>query len=50
MTRPRPPRAVEPWKKKKKKRYGQITGSFEHGNEPSVSITRGEFLEYLRNC
>jgi hypothetical protein len=26
---------------------GSVTGSFGHGNEPSVSIKGGEFLDYL---
>jgi len=27
---------------------GQVTGSCKRGNEPSVSIKRGEFLDWLR--
>jgi hypothetical protein len=26
---------------------GPVTGSFEHGNEPSMSIKGGEFLDQL---
>jgi len=28
----------------------QVTGSCEHGNEPSGSTERGKFLDQLRNC
>jgi hypothetical protein len=28
--------------------YGPVMSSFEHGNEPSVSIKCGEFLDKLR--
>jgi hypothetical protein len=30
-------------------RQGSVVGSCEHGNKPLVSITDGEFLDYLRN-
>ena len=30
--------------------YGQVAGLRECGNEPSVSIKCGEFLEELRTC
>jgi hypothetical protein len=29
---------------------GQVEGSFECGNELSVSIKRGEFLDFLKKC
>jgi len=31
-------------------RYGQVGGSCESGNKPSVSMKSGEFLDYLRHC
>jgi hypothetical protein len=30
--------------------HREITGCYEHGNEPPVSIKHGKFLDYLRNC
>jgi len=27
-----------------------VAGSFEHGNETSVSIKSGEFLDWLSDC
>jgi hypothetical protein len=30
--------------------YGQVTGSCKCGNEPSGSVKRGEFLDWLRAC
>jgi len=27
---------------------GQVAGTFEYSNEPSVSINYGEFFDYLR--
>jgi len=29
---------------------GPMMGSCEHGNKPSGSIKRGEFLDYLSDC
>jgi hypothetical protein len=29
---------------------GTMTGSCEHGNEPSGPIKGGEFLDYLSDC
>jgi hypothetical protein len=29
---------------------GPVAGSCEHGNEPSVSIKGGEFLDWLNDC
>jgi hypothetical protein len=31
-------------------RIGQVAGRCECGSEPSGSIKRGEFLDYLRTC
>jgi hypothetical protein len=30
--------------------YSLVEGSSEHGNEPSVSIKGGKFLDWLSDC